>query len=272
MPELPEVETIKNDLSPEITGKKIKRIQIRKGRIFRKVLNLKQFQKDLFGRKILRVERKGKVLLFILDNHKIMVIRLGMTGQLILHTNFSGVLDPHVHLLMTLDNDSKIVYRDIRKFGQIFLVSQDKFDNYLKLGPDPLSENFSMPYLKQILNSPMKIKKLLLDQQKISGIGNIYADEILFTAKINPFRIACSLSNFEVKRLYHAIQRVLKEGIRKRGSTIRNFKDSLGKPGSYQNYLKVYQRDGKECLICKTSIKKMTINGRSCHFCPSCQQ
>jgi formamidopyrimidine-DNA glycosylase len=271
LPELPEVETLKNDLSPRTIGRKIREIQIRQGRVFRKISSRAFSKQSLLGKKIVGLQRRGKALLFSLDTREILVIRLGMTGQVTVSPEQMGMPDKHTHLVLTLEGGARLFFRDVRRFGQVFLSPLSEVEGFLQMGPEPLHDGFQLSHLHQILNSAMRIKTLLMDQRKVAGIGNIYSDEILFRAGINPLRAASSLSSHEMKRLYHAIRKVLREGIRKRGSTIRDFRDGLGKPGRYQRYFRVYQRRGQKCVICKTPIERVRLGGRSSHFCPCCQ-
>lgn len=271
MPELPEVETLKNDLSQRIIGRRIREIQIRQGRIFRKIPSRESLKRNLLGKKIVGLQRRGKAILFSLDSPEILVIRLGMTGQITVTPEPAGMPDKHTHLILSMEDGSRVLFRDVRRFGQVFLSPLNEVEGFLQMGPEPLHNGFHLFHLQRILNSAMRIKTLLMDQRKVAGIGNIYSDEILFRARISPLRAARSLSSHEMKRLYHAIRKVLREGIRERGSTIRDFRDGLGRPGRYQHHFRVYQRGGQACLICKTTIERMKVGGRSCHFCPSCQ-
>jgi len=271
LPELPEVETLKNNLDKKIAGKRIIKTLIRSTRIIRRNPSREFLKRSLLKKKIMGLQRRGKALLFFLDSDKALVIRLGMTGQITLSHAPMQISDKYTHLILTLEGGLKLQFKDIRQFGQVFITPAKEVEEFLQMGPEPLQEDFCLSHLKQILNSPSHIKALLMDQKKIAGIGNIYSDEILFTARINPLRSARSLSSHEIKRLYHSIRKVLNEGIARRGTTIRNFRDGFGKPGSYQHDLRVYQRRGQACLICKTPIERMRLSGRSCHFCPRCQ-
>lgn len=271
MPELPEVETIKNDLSEKIIGRRMVEIRTRPGRVFRRNPSRASLRKKLVEKKITGLERRGKALLFSLDSGEVLVIRLGMTGQITLCPEPVRCSDKHTYLIATLDDGYILHYRDIRQFGQVFITPWSEVEEFLQMGPEPLHDRFRMSHLEQALDSPARIKTLLMNQRKVAGIGNIYSDEILFAAGINPLRSARSLTSREMKRLYHAIRQVLRDGIEKRGTTIRDFRDGLGRPGRYQHHFRVYQRGGQACLICKTTIERMRVGGRSCHFCPSCQ-
>jgi formamidopyrimidine-DNA glycosylase len=252
-------------------GRKIREIWIRQGRIFRRSPSRDFFKRGLLGKRIVGLRRRGKALLFSLDSCELLVIRLGMTGQITVTLEPTGMPDKHTYLILTLENGARVLLRDVRQFGQVFLIPLNEIEDVLQMGPEPLHDGFHLSHLQQLLNSTMRIKTLLMDQRKVAGIGNIYSDEILFTAGISPLRVARSLSSHEMKRLYHAIRKVLREGIRKRGSTIRDFRDGLGKPGRYQHYFRVYQRVGQACVTCKTPIERVRLGGRSSHFCPTCQ-
>jgi formamidopyrimidine-DNA glycosylase len=271
LPELPEVETLKNDLHEKIRGKRIVEVTIRSGRVIRRNPSRESLKRSLLKKKIIGLKRRGKALLLFLDSGEVLVIRLGMTGQITLSHVPGWRADKHTHFILTLDDGSRLQFKDVRQFGQVFVTPRKEVEESLQMGPEPLHDDFRLSHLKQILNSPSRIKTLLMDQKKIAGIGNIYSDEILFAARINPLRPARLLSTGEIKKLYHSIRQVLKEGIKRRGTTIRDFRDGFGRQGSYQHDLRVYQRKGQACLVCKTPIERMMLSGRSCHFCPCCQ-
>jgi formamidopyrimidine-DNA glycosylase len=271
LPELPEVETLKNDLDKKIAGKRIIKTLIRSTRIIRRNPSREFLKRSLLKKKIMGLQRRGKALLFFLDSDEALVIRLGMTGQITLSHAPTQISDKYTYLILTLEGGLKLQFKDIRQFGQVFITPVKEVEEFLQMGPEPLQDDFHLSHLKQILNSPSHIKTLLMDQRKIAGIGNIYSDEILFAAGINPLRSARSITPGEMKRLYRAIRQVLTKGIKKRGTTIRDFRDGFGKPGSYQHDLRVYQRRGQACLICETPIERMKLRGRSFHFCPRCQ-
>ncbi len=273
MPELPEVETIKQDLETQVVGKEISKIEIRLPRMTRKHHSQKEVQKKVEGRTILSLERRGKFLLFHLDSANIIVLHLGMTGQLLHSTPQSPVeIDKYSHVIFHLDSDEALVFRDIRQFGKVYITGKTQLEKELDLGPEPLSPTFTEEDLASILNRTTKIKQLLMDQKRIAGIGNIYSDEILFEAGIHPLRPANSLTQKENHRLFTAIQNVLKEGIEFRGTSVDTYVDVSGRKGGMQNRRRIYRRTGEPCLQCGKPVQKIKIGGRSTHFCPKCQK
>jgi len=273
MPELPEVETIKRDLEKQVTGKMISRIEINLPRIARKHFNQDEIAARVNEGTVKEVRRRGKYLLFYLDSSDILIFHLGMTGQLLFCSfNSPFEIDKYTHVVIHLGDDQKILFRDPRQFGQVFVINQEELSEKLDLGPEPLSVGFTEEVLHSILKRPTKIKPLLLDQKRIAGIGNIYADEILFEAGLYPLKPANSLTGNEVSRLFLAIGNVLTEGIEQRGTSISDFVDASGEKGNMQNKHRVYGRSEKPCPRCGTSIKRTVIGGRGTHFCPRCQR
>jgi len=274
MPELPEVETIRRDLEQKLVGKKIKDIKILVPHLIKKP-SLDRFILNLIGEKIISIGRRGKYLLFSFNLGKILVIHLRMTGQLV-YCSPEEEEEKHLCCIFALEDDGQINhlrYLDIRRFGCFYLLNPDEtIKGLTNLGPEPLGADFTFSYLVEILqNKRGKIKALLLDQTIIAGIGNIYADEILFRSGIHPERTGNSLNKEEIRRIYENTSQVLQEAIERRGTTISDYRDGLGKKGTFQNYLKVYGRSGKKCLQCQSLIKKIKIGGRSSCFCPQCQ-
>jgi formamidopyrimidine-DNA glycosylase len=269
MPELPEVETIRRDLLPLVLNRTISSVEVLLPRMIRRHRSSKEITDPVIGHKIERLERRGKSLLFYL-NEDVLVIHLGMTGQILFSAKEHPFeKDKYTHVVILFDKKGdELLFKDIRQFGQMYVVGKDELEKTLELGPEPLEKDFTLEVLKNILRASTKIKPLLMDQKKIAGIGNIYSDEILFEAKIHPLRPASSLSEEEVGRLHKAIQRILKEGIKYRGTSVDNYVDALGQEGSYGKRHHVYRREGEPCLVCGTKIKRITLGGRSAHFCP----
>ncbi|NQT29172.1 MAG: DNA-formamidopyrimidine glycosylase [Candidatus Saganbacteria bacterium] len=263
MPELPEVETIKREVLPFVLGQTIKSVEIKDPRNI-KGISAEQFKKKLVGQKIVGLERKAKYLLFKLASLNYLVIHLGMTGRLLFAP------DPYVKVVFHLSGTKSLYFSDARLFGKIrFFNSEPKLD----LGPEPLTKSFSLSFFKKILakrSTPIKV--LLLDQKLLSGVGNIYANEALFRAGIDPRRQAKSLNDKEVEKLHKAIEDVLAEAIKYRGTSDSWYVDAEGKKGSFQLRLKVYRRAGEPCVKCKTKIKKIVVGGRGTYFCPKCQK
>lgn len=280
MPELPEVEVIRRDLEREIVGKKIRSAEVRSTknamRIIRRHKRRKDFEDALKAAKITKIERKGKYLLLHLDNDEILVTHLGMSGQLV-KTKSSAAVENHTHVSISFTIGGQLRYVDPRTFGEMFVTKKDEvgqIKELLNLGLDPLEEPIPWPLFSQTLTErKTKMKALLMDQKFICGIGNIYSDEILFLSGIRYDRPSDELSSQEVRRLYRAIQEVLQDAIRYRGTSAddEQYRDIYGAVGEYQDYLKVYQREGEPCRRCRTPIQRARWSNRSTYFCPQCQ-
>ncbi len=255
MPELPEVETIKRQLNRRIKGKKIKTVEVFLPRIVK--YPLEKFKKLVGGAKIKKIRRRAKLLIIELSNDYCLVIHFKLTGQLI----FNGVPDKHTHLIYHFTDGSRLLYNDLRKFGFVKVIAKKDLADFLKkekFGPEPLSKDFTLSLFKELLSKRKgaKIKPLLMNQNFLAGIGNLYSDEILFLAQVLPFRKAGTLKPMEIKRIYQGIKKIL----------------LLAVSRDYLPLVKVYQREGQPCYICGTKIKRLKINGRSAHFCPVCQK
>lgn len=279
MPELPEIETIKRDLESLIVGKKITRVEIvpdPKGfRSLRDFPSQQAFVREVEGRIITKVGRRGKYLLFELDTGDSLIIHLGMNGQL-LYRACDTHREDFTRVAFILDGD-ELRFTDVRKLGRLYLYSPGRYEHVdvSTLGPEPLSDAFNQGYLAKILSKRKKaIKPVLMDQALVAGIGNIYSDEILFEARIHPKRPASSLDTGEVARLHRATQAVLKKAIQSRGTSARDdrFVDALGRQGNFQAQLKVYQRTEQPCFVCGQPISRIKLGGRSSHFCSHCQK
>ncbi|MCG9969382.1 DNA-formamidopyrimidine glycosylase [Pelotomaculum terephthalicicum JT] len=274
MPELPEVETIMRTLQPKLTGLKFIDAQIMLPKIIR-TPDIDEFKEKITGKKILKINRRGKYLLFILSDGLNLVFHLRMTGSLV-YCQQNESLSKYTHIILVLNNGFHLRYADMRQFGRIWLLpasSMNDLTGYKNLGIEPLEAVFTLSYLKKELKRRhVRIKSLLLDQTFIAGLGNIYTDEVLHRAEINPERLANTLTPREITRLYHAVRDVLQEGIENRGTTVRDFIDGNGRPGGYQKLLRVYHREGKPCRCCGQNIVRKKIGGRSTYFCPACQK
>ena len=286
MPELPEVEVVKQSLDKKIKFQKINKVLVRNRNLRFKVP--KNFEFFLKNKKINKISRKSKYLIFHLNNNSFLIIHLGMTGTIHLiskkncrNTNVSfygssNLPAKHNHILIFLKK-YQFIYNDPRRFGFIKILKNKKnlaffFNNF---GPEPLNSKFKISYIFNYLKGKKKcIKSFLLDQKFVSGIGNIYASEILNYSKINPFKQAKKLSKIDIKKIKYFSNFVLNKAIKKGGSSIRNFKNVKGKSGNYQNEFKVYQRENLNCLnkSCYGKIKKKTISKRSTFFCNTCQK
>ncbi len=287
MPELPEVEIVKRSLKNKVNYKKIKKIIITNRDLRFKIQ--KNFENLLEGRSITNVSRFSKYIILTLDNLNYCLIHLGMSGTLhlinykkkekITNLSFynSKILPKkHNHVKIKFSNFT-IIYNDPRRFGFFKLLKNKKeLKKYFqRSGPEAISSKFNFKYVKyKLIDKKKNIKNFLLDQYFVSGIGNIYANEILFYSKINPFKIAKKLSSKEIKKLIKYSKLVLNLAIKFGGSSIRDFKNAKGISGSFQNKFKVYDRENKYCLRknCKGKIIKMFISNRSSFFCKSCQK
>lgn len=274
MPELPEVETIRKSLEERLSGLTIKDTNIYFDKIIKEPTCIENFRNTVINKRIISLKRRGKYLLIHLTDEYVIVIHLRMTGRLLYTKNYE-VITKHTHLIFCLDNNFHLRFVDIRKFGTIYLLKETELDTIkglANLGLEPLSKNFNLEFLTEKLSKrSKKIKQLLLDQDIVAGIGNIYADEILFESKILPDRQANSLKEGEIESLFHSIVKVIREAIDHRGTSFRDYVDGDGEQGEYQKYLKVYQKTEQPCCRCQCKIKREKIAGRSSHFCPGCQ-
>lgn len=263
MPELPEVETVRQDILPLVKGRTVTNVEVIDHRNL-KGISAKELKSKLVGQRILDVERRAKYLLFKLASRNYFVVHLGMTGRLLFAP------DDYVKVIFHLSGGRVFYFSDARLFGKIRF-----YERYpdLKLGPDALARDFTLNLFKELLKGrTAAIKLVLLDQKFIGGVGNIYAVEALFRAGIHPKRPANRLRNGETERLYKAIREVLHEAIGHRGTSDSWFVDARGKKGGFQFKLKVYGRDGEPCLKCKTPIKRIVMGQRGTYFCPRCQK
>lgn len=289
MPELPEVETIIRDLNKKILNRKIQDVWFNWPKMIKRPSPLK-FKNKIIGSKIKKVSRIGKNILFDLNSGKVILIHQKMTGHLlfgrwIFKNNewiskekgpLSEKVNSYIHLIFFLDNGDMLGLSDVRKFAKVLLFDkkdQATLKDIKFLGPDPLGDNFTFKKFKDLLKGKKgKIKKVLMDQNFIAGIGNIYSDEILWDAGINPLKDISKLAVNEQKRIFNSTKKVLKKAIVLRGTSISDYRDTAGKPGRYDLIRKVYRREGKKCPRCKAIIKKFKIGGRSGHYCPKCQK
>lgn len=268
MPELPEVETIKQSIAENI-GARIRKLEFNRTDIIRQQDYPVESLTDLA---ITDVARRGKYLIINLQDGFYIVVHLGMSGRFYISDEETVDNVPHIHLIIYLDNQKKLVYQDTRRFGGIWFT-REPAQIFAHMGVEPLSDEFTSAYLYQITrNRKVAIKTLLLNQNLISGIGNIYADEALFAAGVRPDRPAGSLNEKEIKRLRLVITKVLKNSINHRGTTFRDFRDGYNQVGQFQNHLKVYGKSDCPCTKCGQKIIKKRIGGRSSHYCEHCQR
>lgn len=275
LPELPEVETVVQGLKDLTEGRKIMTVKVREEKIIGYPEKVNEFIHDVINKKIVNLGRRGKYILINLDQYKTMVVHLRMTGKLLVKAS-ELPFEKHTHVIFELDNDQDLRFNNVRKFGRIYLVDSgnwEKAGGLNELGPEPLADDFTLEcFEKQFENRRASIKSLLLDQSFIAGLGNIYTDEVLFMAGINPGRKANTLSREEIKKIYKSIRKLLKLGIKYGGTTFSDYVNVLGKKGSFQRKLLVYQQQGKKCPECGAAIVKEKIAGRSTHYCPQCQK
>jgi formamidopyrimidine-DNA glycosylase len=267
MPELPEVETIKNSLQANV-GARIKYIEIKRSDI----LKLRAFElKEIHGKSLSSISRKGKFLVLKMADKLNIALHMGMSGRFFIKEENDEITEKHVHMIVYLDNGRKLLYQDPRRFGGVFLL-RDTEEFFSRLGVEPLSRDFNPRYLEKISkNRKIAIKSLILKQELICGIGNIYADEALFEAGVRPDRPAGSLKIDEFKALSRAIKKVLKKGIKYRGTTFRDYRDGFNQEGNFQKHLQVYGKTGEKCPCCKAPLSRQIIGGRSSHYCGRCQ-
>jgi len=270
MPELPEVETIKNELLPHIIGHRITGVTLIWEGIVRQP-TASEFRSRLIGQEITGIARRGKYLLFGLSSGDLLIVHLKMTGSLLLKPT-SAEPDKFTRAIIHLNKGTSLFFRDPRKFGMMRLVKDDS-SIASKLGPEPLEPNFTPQVLAQRLNNrTAPIKALLCDQKVIAGIGNMYADEALFAAKIHPLRSGKSLSPEEVGRLHQAIQQVLWSAIDNKGASTDTYFRPSGEKGTAHFHFQVAHRlSGKFCPNCGTPIERIVVRNRGTYFCPNCQ-
>jgi formamidopyrimidine-DNA glycosylase len=278
MPELPEVEVLRRDLDKEIVGKKIKSVEVTGNRSIRRHRNKKEFISLLEGRKIVSVQRRGKYLVLRLDDPEALVVHLGMSGQLLRAKTAREKAPKHTHVVITFTQGGMLRFVDPRTFGEMFVTKYDDIDNEVEelahLGIDPLETAMSWDLFGRMLaERKTKLKTLLMDQKFIAGIGNVYSDEILFQAGLRWDRMSDSLSQQEVRRLYRAISETLQDAVKFRGSSLSDeqYVDLFGRPGEYQQYHQVYDREGEACQRCRRPIHRARYSNRSTFYCGACQ-
>ena len=267
MPELPEVETIRAQLAPRLEGRTLARVEILDPRLTRPV-DLFEVTEELEGDVVVAVERRGKYLLLRLESGLALLVHLRMTGS------FGFTPLSHERAVVELDDGSRLVYRDVRRFGTWLVLEDAELEPYLatKNGPEPLGSRFTAPWLgAKLARRRAPLKAVLLDQRVVAGLGNIYADEALWRARVSPLRPANELADAEVARLARAIRAALRTGIERQGSTLSDYRAPDGAAGSMQEEFRVYGRDGEPCPRCRATIAKTRVGGRGTWYCPRCQ-
>ena len=270
MPELPEVETIVRGLREPLVGRQFTGVRADWENLVARPA-VEEFKRGLVGQRVLGVKRRGKYLVFTLSGGGSLIVHLRMTGRLLIK-NSDDELDKHDHLVFELDDGRELRFNNVRKLGRVYLVD-DEDEIVGRLGPEPLDDYFAPADFTALLSGRRgKIKPLLLNQRFMAGVGNIYADEALFAARIHPERRADTLTAEEIERLYHAIRQVLAQGIRNRGTTFSDYRDAEGREGRNQEYLLVFRRTGQPCPRCGTPIERTVVGGRGTYFCLRCQK
>jgi formamidopyrimidine-DNA glycosylase len=274
MPELPEVETVRARLEPALVGRRLDRVEIFDPRLVRPY-QPEAVAAELEGERVVAVERRGKYLVVRFESDRVLLVHLRMTGSFRHGPAGSLDADPYRRAVVSLDDGSDVAYRDVRRFGTWLLVEADELDPYLarRLGAEPFARAFTARALgARLAGRRAPIKAALLDQRSLAGMGNIYADEALWRARIHPLRPAGGLDDAELRRLHRAIRAALEAGIARQGATLRDYAAPDGSPGSMQDEFKVYGRTGEPCPRCRTPIVKTRAGGRGTWFCPRCQR
>ena len=273
MPELPEVETVRASLEPAVVGRRFERVEITDPRLTRP-LDPDEVAAELNGEVVQALERRGKYLVFRFRSGRVLLIHLRMTGSLGHHRNGNLQDDPYRRAVVSLDDGSDVTYRDVRRFGTWLLLEPGEEDPYLtqRLGEEPLSEAFTTATLAARLQGRRApVKAAILDQRSAPGMGNIYADEALWRARIHPLTPAGELTRPEIRRLQRGIRDALRAGIARQGTTLRDYRTPTGARGTMQDELRVYGRAEEPCLRCGTAIARTRVAGRGTFYCPNCQ-
>jgi formamidopyrimidine-DNA glycosylase len=273
MPELPEVETIRRGLRAVLPGQKVVEVEVREFRLRTKVDGRFRFQ--LLGKTILDVKRRGKYLLVCLEGEGVWVSHMGMSGKLI-YVDSDRPREKHEHIIVKLNGDHELRYHDPRRFGLSFVVSQaglESVPQIKNLGWEPFDRRFDGDYLYSIArNSLRRVRDLLIDQRVVAGLGNIYANEILFRAGIRPTTRAWKLGRERAARIARLTPGLLEDAIRWCGTSLSDYRDAEDRFGEFQNHLLVYDREGETCKICASEIKRVSLGNRSAFYCPKCQR
>lgn len=273
MPELPEVETVRAGLEPALVGRRFERVDINDSRLTRP-FDPDVVAAELEGERVDAVDRRGKYLIVRFERGRVLLVHLRMTGSFRHASDGRLVDDPHRRAVVRLDDGSDVAYRDMRRFGTWLLLEADEADDFLaaRLGAEPFARTFTARALgKRLAGRRAPIKAALLDQRSLAGMGNIYADEALWRARIHPLRPAGDLNDAELSRLHRAVRRSLELGIARGGSTLSTYETPDGRRGSMQEEFRVYGRAGEPCERCGTPIEKIRAAGRGTSYCPRCQ-
>ncbi len=286
MPELPEVETICRDLSEKILNKSIVKIEVRLSKI---VKNQEEFfQEKLINNTFKKIDRRGKLIIFEIKNGGLfLLIHLRMTGQLIYKYKEEITAGGHSekvmgfdlpnkfsHVIFDFEDGGKLFFNDLRQFGYLRIVDQEELEKIKsKFGFEPLEDSFNLSVFKKLIkNKKRNIKAFLLDQSLVTGLGNIYVDEVLFASSVSPLRNTKDLTKKEIENIFKNIKEILKSAVFYRGTTFNNYVDGTGKKGNFVKLLKVYGKGGTECINCKNKLEKTKVSGRGTVFCEKCQK
>ena len=272
MPEIAEVETVRNTLKNMILNKKIKSVNV----IYPKMLesDVEEFKKLLPERKFIDIKRVGKWLIFDLGEYYLLS-HLRMEGKFFVK-NHDEEINKHEHIIITFTDGTDLRYHDTRKFGRMNLIKKEDLNSteaIKKQGIEPISDELTKEYLyDKISKKHLPMKTILLDQTIIAGLGNIYADEVLFASKINPLKKGVDVTMDECERIRKSSKKIIEEAIKYGGTTIKSYTSSLGVTGRFQQFLQVHKREGEPCNVCGTPIERIKVGGRSTYFCPKCQE
>jgi formamidopyrimidine-DNA glycosylase len=275
MPELPEVEHVVRGLRRAVAGKQILAVDVNLSRTLAAPAPA-SFRRKIKGARIAGLRRRGKYIIFDLDTHDILLVHLRMTGKFVL-VDTESPLPPYAHVVFYLDTDERLVFCDMRQFGRMRLIDGKQIEALPQIGslaPEPHGKEFDFEYFWDVVHSSRRsLKQLLLDQTKVLGLGNIYASEALFLARVSPFKAADSLSKPRAMKLHQAVRNILEEAIAA-GSTLRvDLTDGIGSYfGTSERFWRVYEREGESCVNCGTKIRRAVQSGRSTYYCPKCQR
>jgi formamidopyrimidine-DNA glycosylase len=274
VPELPEVETVRASLEPFLVGRTMTKVDIRDARLTRP-FDPADVGRSLEGQRVKAVERRGKYLIVRFGSGSVLLVHLRMTGSFRHVPAGRPGGDPYERAVVTLDDGSDVIYRDVRRFGTWLVVDSSELDTYLaaRIGREPLQRGFGPAALAaRLANRRAPVKAAILDQRTVAGLGNIYADEALWRARIHPLKPAGEVGPDEVRALHRGVRAALRMGIARQGATLRDYAQPDGRRGSMQDEFKVYGREGEPCPRCGTPIEKTRAGGRGTWYCPSCQR
>jgi formamidopyrimidine-DNA glycosylase len=274
MPELPEVETIRRGLEPHLVGRTLAEVEILDPRLTRPYDPL-EVAAELRGETVEALDRRGKYLVVRFESGRSLLIHLRMTGSLLLLRNGAAAEDPYRRAVVKLDNGSDVGYRDVRRFGTWLLLEPGELEPYLgeRIGKEPLGRGLSARSLEgRLARRRAPLKAVVLDQRLFAGVGNIYADEALWWARLHPLRPAAELDDSELHALVRGVRQALRRGIARQGATLRDYRNADGAAGAMQTEFRVYGREGEPCPRCGHPIEKTRIAGRGSWYCPSCQR